>query len=173
MTEKQEQILKTALQLFAEKGYDGTSTAKVAKAAGVSEGLIFRHFTNKEGLLKAVLEQGHEKVNQLYILFSQEENPRKRLKSILDFVFSVPPEDHDFWRLIYALKWQTDAYDDSATAPLKAMLKGIFEEMHYQEPEAEAELVMILLDGLVTAILLRKPKELKQVQNLLHSRYML
>ena len=42
MTEKQEQILKTALQLFAEKGYDGTSTAKVAKAAGVSEGLIFQ-----------------------------------------------------------------------------------------------------------------------------------
>ncbi|WP_421751160.1 TetR/AcrR family transcriptional regulator [Croceimicrobium sp.] len=173
MTEKQEQILKTALQLFAEKGYDGTSTAKVAKEAGVSEGLIFRHFKNKEGLLQAVLEQGHEKVNQLYAQFSQEENPRKRLQSILDFAFTVAPEDHDFWRLIYALKWQTDAYDDSTAAPLKAMLKSIFEEMHYQDAEAEAELIMILLDGLVTAILLRKPKELNQVQSLLHRRYLL
>ena len=44
MTEKQENILKAALQLFAKEGFYATSTSKVAKLAGVSEGLIFRHF---------------------------------------------------------------------------------------------------------------------------------
>ena len=49
MTEKQEKIVQSALQLFAQEGYHATSTSKVAKHAGVSEGLIFRHFRNKDG----------------------------------------------------------------------------------------------------------------------------
>ena len=44
MTEKQESILQAALKLFATEGYASTSTNKVAKVAGVSEGLIFHHF---------------------------------------------------------------------------------------------------------------------------------
>ena len=51
MTEKQENILNTALELFAKDGYDATSTSKIAKCAGVSEGLIFRHYGSKDGLL--------------------------------------------------------------------------------------------------------------------------
>ncbi len=37
MTEKQERILKAALELFAQEGFKATSTNKVAKRAGVSE----------------------------------------------------------------------------------------------------------------------------------------
>jgi len=44
MTEKQEKIIKSALELFALEGYAATSTRKAAERAGVSEGLIFRHF---------------------------------------------------------------------------------------------------------------------------------
>ena len=44
---KKEQILNAALELFANDGFTATSTSKVAKRAGVSEGLIFRHFGNK------------------------------------------------------------------------------------------------------------------------------
>jgi AcrR family transcriptional regulator len=51
MTEKKELILQTALRLFSEQGYEATPTNRIAKEAGVSEGLIFRHFENKEGLL--------------------------------------------------------------------------------------------------------------------------
>jgi len=47
MTEKQERILETALSLFAKDGFSATSTSKVARDAGVSEGLMFRHFENK------------------------------------------------------------------------------------------------------------------------------
>ncbi len=40
-----------ALRLFAEHGYDGTTTAEVARTAGVSEMTLFRHFPSKEALL--------------------------------------------------------------------------------------------------------------------------
>ncbi|MBO9130691.1 TetR/AcrR family transcriptional regulator [Bacillus sp. 165] len=55
MTEKQKQIVETAIQMFAEKGYTATSTSEIAKAAGVAEGTIFRHFGTKENLLLSVI----------------------------------------------------------------------------------------------------------------------
>ena len=44
MTEKESSIINSAISLFAQEGYDGTSTLSIAKKAGVSEGLIFKHF---------------------------------------------------------------------------------------------------------------------------------
>ena len=54
MTNKKEKILLTALELFANEGFKSVTTSKIAKEAGVSEGLIFRHFENKKGLLNAL-----------------------------------------------------------------------------------------------------------------------
>lgn len=54
MTEKQRAVFEAAVSLFAEKGYVATSTSEIAKKAGVSEGLIFKHFGNKEKLLKSI-----------------------------------------------------------------------------------------------------------------------
>ncbi|WP_390407494.1 TetR/AcrR family transcriptional regulator [Lacticaseibacillus jixiensis] len=52
---KQQAVLNASLALFAEQGYDGTSTADIAQKAGVSEGTIFKRFRTKEGLLSAIL----------------------------------------------------------------------------------------------------------------------
>jgi AcrR family transcriptional regulator len=52
---RREAILRAAKQLFAKQGYDGTSTAEIAKRAGVAHGTVFHHFKTKENLL---LEMG-------------------------------------------------------------------------------------------------------------------
>ncbi|MBW2185312.1 MAG: helix-turn-helix transcriptional regulator, partial [Deltaproteobacteria bacterium] len=41
--EKRKQILGSALELFAEQGFRGTSTAEIAKHAGVATGTLFHH----------------------------------------------------------------------------------------------------------------------------------
>jgi AcrR family transcriptional regulator len=53
---RREEILKTALGLFAEKGFDATSTKQIAREAGIAEGLVFHYFPTKASLLAAVLE---------------------------------------------------------------------------------------------------------------------
>jgi len=49
--EKKQAILDSALQLFVEQGFHGTSTASIAKKAGVATGTLFHHFANKSVLL--------------------------------------------------------------------------------------------------------------------------
>ena len=53
---RREQILATALGLFASQGFDATSTKQIAKEAGIAEGLIFHYFPTKASLLAAILE---------------------------------------------------------------------------------------------------------------------
>jgi AcrR family transcriptional regulator len=53
---RREQILKTALKLFAAQGFDATSTRQIASEAGIAEGLIFHYFPTKASLLAAILE---------------------------------------------------------------------------------------------------------------------
>lgn len=52
---KKEKIIHTALMLFAKHGYTETSINKIATTAGVSKGLTYTHFKDKEDLLKAVI----------------------------------------------------------------------------------------------------------------------
>ncbi|EAD5296161.1 helix-turn-helix transcriptional regulator, partial [Listeria monocytogenes] len=54
MSEKQRRIVAASIELFAEKGYAGTSTNEIAKKAGVAEGTIFRHYKTKKDLLMAI-----------------------------------------------------------------------------------------------------------------------
>lgn len=54
MTERQLNILISAIELFSEKGYEATSTSEIAKNAKVAEGTIFRYYKTKRDLLFAI-----------------------------------------------------------------------------------------------------------------------
>lgn len=50
-SEKENKILSSALELFVEKGFHGTSTSAISKRAGVSTGILFHYFSTKEELI--------------------------------------------------------------------------------------------------------------------------
>ena len=85
MRDRYDTILAAASRAFAEKGYETTSITEIARAAEVSDGLIYKYFSNKRDLLERVLEDFYERViedlgakvaggksfgEQLYILIS-------------------------------------------------------------------------------------------------------
>jgi AcrR family transcriptional regulator len=53
---RREQLLRTAVEVFSQRGFKGTTTKEIARAAGVSEAMVFRHFENKEALYLAILD---------------------------------------------------------------------------------------------------------------------
>ena len=105
MTEKQEKILNAALKLFAEEGYRTTSTSKVAQEAGVSEGLIFRHFKNKEGLLEAIILLGEERAKIMFADIVLETDPKQVIKKTICMGEQNlnNQENTDFWKLQYKI----------------------------------------------------------------------
>ncbi|MFD8755186.1 TetR/AcrR family transcriptional regulator [Kitasatospora sp. NPDC059577] len=54
--ERRETVLRTAIGAFAARGYFGTTTTEVAKAAGISQAYVYRLFPSKESLFVAVVE---------------------------------------------------------------------------------------------------------------------
>jgi AcrR family transcriptional regulator len=55
LSEKQQRVLEAAMEVFAERGYAGASTAEIAKRAGVAEGTVFKHYRTKKDLLLGVI----------------------------------------------------------------------------------------------------------------------
>lgn len=60
--ERREQILAAALSVFGAKGYVGTTTDDVARAAGISQPYVVRLFGTKENLFVAALDDALEKL---------------------------------------------------------------------------------------------------------------
>jgi TetR/AcrR family transcriptional regulator len=53
---RRNQLLRSAIDVFAQRGFAGTKTRDLASAAGVSEAILFRHFATKEALYRAILD---------------------------------------------------------------------------------------------------------------------
>jgi AcrR family transcriptional regulator len=69
---KKAQIERAALTLFAQNGIDPVTTKAIAAAAAVSEGLIYRHFNNKEDLARQLMQAVHGRLTDI---ITQAEQP--------------------------------------------------------------------------------------------------
>lgn len=73
--DRQASLIQAATALFAKKGFNGTTTKAIAKAAGISEALLFKHFPTKRALYAAILA---EKVTVGELLDSIEASAKRR-----------------------------------------------------------------------------------------------
>ena len=153
MTDKKEQILKAALGLFAVEGFHSVSTNKIAKKAMVSEGLIFRHFENKKGLLEAILEHAYGKMGVLLMPIISEQSPKKVIKKCILLPFEIDETEYNFWKLLFKLKWEIEYSSTEKTKPLVDKLAWAFSELNYEEPQREAEILEHLIESISAGIL--------------------
>lgn len=75
--ERRERILRAAQELFAERGYNGTSAEAVAERAGVAKGLIFHHFGSKAELYLASVADAAARISKVF--FEREDGPEPDL----------------------------------------------------------------------------------------------
>jgi len=54
--ERRSQILLIAIKLFSQKGFSASTTKEIARLAGISEAMVFRHFATKSELYHAILD---------------------------------------------------------------------------------------------------------------------
>src|SRR5690348_11444954 len=91
-------LVDAALQLFATRGYSATPVDAIAKAAGVSVGLLYYHFADKHTLLRAIFERSLGDVGQTFAAAEQQKNADQRLPALLKSIGVTIRQHRDFWR---------------------------------------------------------------------------
>jgi AcrR family transcriptional regulator len=87
--EKLERILAAAERLLEERVFEGVSMADLAREAGVSVGLVYTRFQNKEALLPALLQRHHGAVEgrlrALFATLGSRRRLRSRIQALAEF----------------------------------------------------------------------------------------
>jgi AcrR family transcriptional regulator len=97
------QIVGAAMKCFAERGFEGTTTRMLARAAGVSEGLIFRHFPTKRSLYRAIISQriAEGPAGMIPEEAAARDDDRGVLSSIASTLVARVGRDPSFMRLMF------------------------------------------------------------------------
>lgn len=95
------QLLETAAELFAEHGYARATTSQLAKAAGVTEPIIYRHFGSKRDLFIALIQRTSEETIAFWEdQLSRADTPAERLSMLVDGNPMVHPRFRNAYRVI-------------------------------------------------------------------------
>ncbi|MBK8489888.1 MAG: TetR/AcrR family transcriptional regulator [Saprospirales bacterium] len=171
MTGKQEDILTAALALFANEGFAATPTSKIAHKAGVSEGLIFRHFGSKQGLLDALMGEVNARLEKTLAPALEENDPKLAIRKAIEIPFIMEEKEYDFWRLHFMLKWQKEYNNPEKTKPLVDKLTFCFSILRYGNPGREAEVLNYIIEGVFSEILKGNVHRTTPLKSFLFERY--
>lgn len=95
-------ILDAALEVFALRGYHGTSIDEIATAAGISKGLIYEHFDSKRELHDTLLETyAGELFRRFQASAEQGGGGEERLRRGVDAFFGFVEEHREAWRALF------------------------------------------------------------------------
>jgi len=98
-----DRILRAAKLLFAQSGYENTSTVAIAREAGTSESQLMKHFGSKQGLLMAILDRGWANIVERIKITNHAASPADRLMAILNAV-TVEFENDSQLKVLAALE---------------------------------------------------------------------
>lgn len=100
--EKQMEILKAAVDLFSERGFERTTVDEIASRANVGKGTIYLYFENKEKIFIAILEEGIQTViRKMEQILSESGDFRKRLQTLLTEHLQFADEHREFYKVLF------------------------------------------------------------------------
>jgi len=100
--ERRAQIINVSKKLFSQKGFNGTTTKKIAEASGISEAMIFCHFGSKEDLYTAIIDQRIQEVGDAFSDEALRAHDDERVfGELARFILDKTSENPTMLRLLY------------------------------------------------------------------------
>ncbi|WNG19363.1 TetR family transcriptional regulator [Cystobacter fuscus] len=155
--ERRRQIVQGLLRVMAERGYERASIAEIAKAAGLSPGLVHYHFAQKQEVLLALMEQlaerGRERVKAR--LARTKGGPRARVEAFIESFLATgdhaEPEAVAAWVTISAEALRQpevrEAYDKVVRADLAHLEELVGEVLGRERARAVAAGLFAAIQG--------------------------
>ena len=110
--QRREQLLDIALELFARHGYSGATTAELAKAAGVTEPVIYRNFANKKDLFVQLIRRtGERTISAWEKRLADAADPAERLLRLLHENPMVTGDERIAYRVMFKALAETEDRD--------------------------------------------------------------
>ena len=98
---KRDAILKTAANLFATQGFDGTTTIQIAREAGATEPLIYYHFKGKDDLFTHIIAATFsEYFSRIDDLEQNPDSPFGQIQKLIELQYDIAEEMPDEVQLI-------------------------------------------------------------------------
>lgn len=154
--DKKEQIIETAIELFAIHGIEKTSINAICKQSNVSKGLVFHHFKNKNELLKEVFIRMDQIISDVNSSIDHSLPAKERLVQLLEKIFAAMASDEHqiFYRLHYQLSTQpairsilTDLIEDRRKVMLDS-IESIFNEIPGADGVVGSHMIVAEIDGI-------------------------
>ena len=99
--ERRRQLLDVGREVFARKGFDGTSVEEIAAHAEVSKPVVYEHFGGKEGLHADVVDREmHRLLERFTTALSAPGHPRELLERAALVLLDYIEEDTDGFRVL-------------------------------------------------------------------------
>ncbi|HEX3426223.1 MAG TPA: TetR/AcrR family transcriptional regulator [Acidimicrobiales bacterium] len=99
---RRRQLLDVAVEVFAERGFHGTSMDEVAEAAGVTKPVLYQHFDSKRELYLELLEDvGSHLVAMVTAAVGRETGPRRRVEAGFRAYFEFVTQQTDAFTLLF------------------------------------------------------------------------
>lgn len=172
--ETESRIILTALRLFSQQGYAGTSMRTIAKEAGISLGLSYNYFSSKEQLLKAIVDQCLQEIKKSMQAGEAEE---LKLETLMANMLEVVQSKREFWRLFHQLRMQQNIMESLLSEALAIQnyilqqLRQLAEIKRTSSPDEEALLLFAALDGIINHSLILPDYPAERMMKLLLKKY--
>ena len=146
--------MDTALELFANEGFDVTSISKIASGAGISKGLLYNYFNSKEDLIKNIIFNGIDSLTRFVDPNKDGILTQQEMKYFIEEMFNALEEEPDYWKLYFSLFFQPHVLKlvEKRLAVMihtyMKMLSEYFTATGSADPETDSIFFGALLDGI-------------------------
>ncbi|MCF8346377.1 MAG: TetR/AcrR family transcriptional regulator [Bacteroidales bacterium] len=157
---RKKQIMDVALKLFSSEGYGHVSIAGLAVHAGISKGLMYNYFDSKESLLKAIVEEGIDKIIHSFDLNRDGILTAEEFAYFIRSTFRLMEENKVYWTRFFGLIIQPNIKEflmNSGMAGLIAkyfdVLGVYFKNMGFEDPMLEVFNLSVTIEGFALMML--------------------
>ncbi|MFB2538760.1 MULTISPECIES: TetR/AcrR family transcriptional regulator [unclassified Acinetobacter] len=158
MNNVREKIIKNSFTLFYQYGFHACGVEMLARHAGTTKRTLYAHFTNKDGLILAVLDYRHQQFLEQLQEALQRYEVEETAKAYLSFIQAWTQSD-DFYGCMFINACAEFSESDclifkkaqAHKSQIRAILTQRFQQLNYIQADKPADILFSFGEGLIVS----------------------